>query len=194
MKILKVILLVTAVISTVVVLCLRVPLHGSEDIDTNSITVQGITNGVAVIEGSIVDDICISFPNDYGVEDLVSVSSDCNIAYIVIEKEKASDDRVITAYIKAENEGIAEMYIRTADGKYESDKYKVNVIPNPENDVSEKPLSDTDTNFDVTVYISQSGTKYHLSKRCAGDNAVPVSLEKSVEDGYQPCKNCAMNK
>lgn len=40
------------------------------------------------------------------------------------------------------------------------------------------------------VYITPTGTKYHLDKNCAGVNAQAVSLE-SAQQKYSPCKKCA---
>lgn len=42
------------------------------------------------------------------------------------------------------------------------------------------------------VYITPTGKKYHLSKSCAGKNAIPKTME-NVRNSYDPCKKCAMD-
>lgn len=165
-------------------------MSGSDVVDTNGITVQGFTNGITATAGSTIQGIYISYPNDYTADDLVSVSSDTSVAYIVICKDDVTDDRVVKAYVTSEKSGLAEMYIRTSDGKYESERFMINVINDPE----KTDITEADTDMEFAVYITPSGTKYHLSKKCAGDKAVPVAFEKAIGDGYSPCKNCAMNK
>ena len=43
------------------------------------------------------------------------------------------------------------------------------------------------------VYITKTGTKYHTSPECAGKSAAQTSLTKAVEQGYEPCKKCAVD-
>ena len=40
------------------------------------------------------------------------------------------------------------------------------------------------------VYVTPTGKKYHLEKKCAGVNAIPKS-KAEVESQYTPCKKCA---
>lgn len=41
------------------------------------------------------------------------------------------------------------------------------------------------------VYITPTGSKYHLSASCAGENAIPTTLEDAENTGYTPCAKCA---
>ena len=43
----------------------------------------------------------------------------------------------------------------------------------------------------VTVYVTPSGTKYHLDPDCGGENSAPTTLEKATQSGKTPCKKCA---
>ena len=40
------------------------------------------------------------------------------------------------------------------------------------------------------VYVTPTGKKYHLEKKCAGVNAIPKS-KAETEGKYEPCKKCA---
>ena len=44
---------------------------------------------------------------------------------------------------------------------------------------------------DVTVYITDTGSKYH-TKKCyhLKKSCSEISLEEAVEDSYDPCLNC----
>lgn len=41
------------------------------------------------------------------------------------------------------------------------------------------------------VYVTPTGTKYHYSAACAGDNYSPTTLHEAKEIGLDPCKKCA---
>jgi len=66
-------------------------------------------------------------------------------------------------------------------------------------DPTEKPKEDDKQNEDDkpsdvevgpdTVYITPSGSKYHLSSGCAGKNAIATTYGE-VKDTHQPCKTC----
>ena len=44
---------------------------------------------------------------------------------------------------------------------------------------------------DLTVYLTKTGTKYHLST-CSYLNSskIPISLANALSQGYEPCKRC----
>lgn len=48
----------------------------------------------------------------------------------------------------------------------------------------------TEKKSGVTVYVTPTGTKYHYSKSCAGENAMARDLD-DVQGIYGPCKKCA---
>lgn len=48
----------------------------------------------------------------------------------------------------------------------------------------------TEKRSGVTVYVTPTGTKYHYSKSCAGENAMARDLD-DVQGIYGPCKKCA---
>ena len=49
----------------------------------------------------------------------------------------------------------------------------------------ESPIEDT-----TTVYVTPSGKKYHISAKCAGENAIEKQLSE-VKSTHSPCKTCA---
>lgn len=40
-----------------------------------------------------------------------------------------------------------------------------------------------------TVYITKTGTKYHIKSTCAGKNPIPKNYNE-IKDTYEPCKRC----
>ena len=45
-----------------------------------------------------------------------------------------------------------------------------------------------------TVYVTESGTKYHYSKKCAGKNATAWSMELAKSEQYKPCGSCCKTR
>ena len=44
---------------------------------------------------------------------------------------------------------------------------------------------------DFTVYITKTGTKYHLSSCSSISNTkISISLDNALSQGYEPCKRC----
>lgn len=41
------------------------------------------------------------------------------------------------------------------------------------------------------VYITPTGKRYHLERRCGGENSTPVSLDLAESLLLTPCKKCA---
>ncbi len=188
----------TAVLSAVllcVVLLLRLRNSDERTIDADAFSVYGLTNGIAVELGDTIDGITVSLPEGVSAEDVISVSSDEKIAYIRLIRDDISD-RVIQAEVIALSDGIAELYVRSTNGEIKSAKYTVNVFSNGETvntaEETKEPIA-IDPNT-VTVYVTKTGSKYHLSKSCAGDNASGISLIDAVGEGYTPCRNCSINK
>lgn len=45
--------------------------------------------------------------------------------------------------------------------------------------------------YDITVYITSSGEKYHKERcRYVKNKAIEISLSKALHDGYDSCKVC----
>jgi hypothetical protein len=44
------------------------------------------------------------------------------------------------------------------------------------------------------VYVTPSGSRYHVSATCGGKNATDVSLQEAVDQGKTPCKRCCKEK
>ena len=141
--------------------------------------------------------------------DFVPVFSDDDIAtaevYSIIDYSYE-----VWIKVKAKNPGTTSMYVETYDGTVKSEEITIEVIgesptysvdsgssteKTTEPTTKETTTRETTTEKETkstsrTVYITPSGSKYHFSKSCAGDNAIETSLDE-VKDTYQPCKKCA---
>ena len=60
----------------------------------------------------------------------------------------------------------------------------------PVEDVSESSIS-TDETDEITVYVTNSGKKYHRSGcQYLSSSKIPISLEDAESEGYEPCSKC----
>jgi glucan-binding YG repeat protein len=46
-------------------------------------------------------------------------------------------------------------------------------------------------NNEKTVYITRTGTKYHLSNKCGNYSYRAISLSEARAKGYTPCRRCS---
>lgn len=170
------------------------PLNEHKTINFDFRTTPGtsdLLNGdfIAVFENDSIADAEVNFIIDYANEVQVTVS--------------------------ALNPGKTTMYIETADGTIRSNRITVEVVgekttyswqtdsateettetttaetTTKETTTRETTTEETTKDNSRTVYITPSGSKYHYSKSCAGDNAMERTLNE-VKDAYDPCKKCA---
>lgn len=192
MKIFRLCCIGLTVVLTVGLLLIRQRYADDEIMTAADFTVSGLTDGIAVTVGDTIDGIFVNIPSGVEPEDIISVSSDPEIACLILDRE-AAGDRVIKASVAAKSEGLVNIYIRSADGQLESEKYTVNVVAAEEKTSVENTAADS-VDGRTTVYVTPNGKKYHLRSSCAGANASAVSIEAAVADGYLPCKSCAVNK
>ena len=166
-----------------------------DGITVEELTLYGIENGVGVMCGEVADGVLVSVPTDMSVEDIVSVSSDPHIAYLKLYKDDPYNIRVIKAEIVGVAPGLAELYVTSPDGKFVSEKYTVNCYKAEESEITVTTEAETDMTvtdmIDDPVYVTPSGTKYHLDKSCAGETGYAIALEEAVAKEYLPCKKCA---
>ena len=185
----KIITAVAAVLIVIAILILRFQYKPADPIRAD-FAIEGIKNGIAIEMGQEMEGIVIAVPDEYTIGDVVSVSSDQNVGYILLDRSIVSDDNVYAAKIVGVSPGVAEVFVQSADGAKQSEKYKINVIAS-ENAGTTTATESAETEPDGAVYITPSGTKYHLKKSCAGKNAIAKDIDYVVENGYQPCKSCA---
>lgn len=194
MKKIGIITAVLAFAMTAGVFVLRCLYSGDDGIKSAEMKITGLKSGIAVEYGDVIGEIYVSVPDSIEAEEIISVSSDPKIAYIKLYTDDLIGERIVKAEVIAVSPGIAELYLRTADEAFLTEKYEINVIA--DETVSSVATGESETSFNNTdktaVYITPSGTKYHLSSSCAGENCTAVELYEAVSEGYEPCKNCAM--
>ena len=193
MKKLTVFTIILAVAATIAIILMRMFVYRDiASISPMEMKLTGLKNGLAVECGGSVSDVHLSLPLSVKVDEIISVSSDPDIAYLKIDRDP--EDRICNVEVVAVSGGIAEVYVRSTDGKFGTEKFSLNIIG--EGAVHTSGTDDEigkNQNADM-VYVTPNGTKYHLSQSCAGDNADPMKLSRAIESGYAPCKNCAMSK
>ena len=167
---------------------------GNDPITSKDFTISGITNSVGIICGENYESVIITVPDFIDPDDIISVSSRPDVAYLEFDTGELTDGRILKAKIITLSPGIAELSVRTVDGDLMSEKYTVNIVGNSEAVLSEKiPVSTSCIEpEDGEVLITPSGKRYHLRKTCAGDTSYAVSLSEAVDLGYTPCKLCAL--
>lgn len=156
--------------------------------------------------------IDVHYSQNYSVDvlnsDFVFVYSDDSIAKCDVQ---FLTDSSITVSVTGYAPGTTKMYIETTDGTIRSNEITIEVLGRPaaettteetttetttaetttkETTTRETTTEETTKDNSRTVYITPSGSKYHYSKSCAGDNAMERTLNE-VKDTYDPCKKCA---
>lgn len=150
-----------------------------------------------------------NYSTDILNSDFIFKFSDDSIASANVMFLSDSDFSVnLTAY----KPGTTTMYIQTIDGKIKSNEITIEVLGTPIEETSEPETTQPETteqetstapettetetkesttkDTSKTIYITPSGSKYHYSQSCAGDNAIKTTLNQ-VKDTYEPCKKCA---
>lgn len=152
--------------------------------------------------------INVHYSQNYSVDilnsDFVFVYSDDSIAKCDVQ---FLTDSSITVRVTGYAPGTTTMHIETTDGTIKSNEITIEVLGRPaaaetttqettteatttETTIKETTTEATTKDTSRTVYITPSGSKYHYSKSCAGDNAIERTLNE-VKDAYEPCKKCA---
>lgn len=189
----KYITIIITGICVVTLLVLKAMQSGNTEIELRTLALSGIKNNIAIEAGSEIEYVYITFPPELDTNKIVTVTSDEDVAYILVDRNGNGAENAMSAKVIGVSEGIAEVYARTVDGELMSEKYMINVIASDSSAV----IGTTDASGEVadenSVYITPNGTKYHLRKSCAGENAIPTTLESAVGDGYEPCKICSMS-
>lgn len=152
-----------------------------------------------------------NYTTDILNSDFIFKFSDDSIASANVMFLSDSDFSVnLTAY----KPGTTTMYIQTIDGKIKSNEITIEVLGTPIEETTEPETTQPETteqetstapettetetqtkesttkDTSKTVYITPSGSKYHYSQSCAGDNAIKTTLNQ-VKDTCEPCKKCA---
>lgn len=159
---------------------------------------EGLTVELEVGGRSENSFITVRGSNRFTPDDIEFISGDVGIASVSYDVTKQTS----LVYYSVEGISVGEtfIYFRVKDSGIESKKIKVTVtsgvtaplrtvIPEP---TPTSPVTTADpTHADsMTVYITPSGKKYHLSPSCAGKNAAETTFGK-VKDSLEPCSKCA---
>lgn len=128
----------------------------------------------------------VKYEGNLSAEDITFVSSDESVAAISFSEKSLSN---IYYKVNAIGEGTATIHAENKDGSVSSEKIVVNV----KKAVTEKiTVAKTEVKENSrTVYKTPTGKKYYYSSVCAGDNAIPVSLDDAKNSGLTACKKCA---
>jgi len=187
--------IITAVIFTAVMAALMGAFFGMRSriggrhIPTGDvISLYGVTNMTAGNAGETMEGLLITLPSEVSIENIVSVSSNPEVAYIEISRD-SEDNRTYGAKIVMKSPGIVRLKVSSTDGKYVSKELTINVVGETTEIttvITEQP--------EGYVYVTPTGKKYHLRSSCAGKTSFPIEFEVAVEEGYTPCKSCAVHK
>lgn len=120
--------------------------------------------------------------------DIVPVSSDEKVA--ILHYERAEGDEHFFYTVKGLSVGEVYVYFTANDGTVSSEMIRVRVRQPKETEPSETESRPVFEGEDRTVYVTKSGTRYHLKQSCAGENAEETLLSE-VFLTKTPCKICA---
>lgn len=174
--------------------------ENSETVQT--IAVQSIepatvaVTGLSVGEERVVDHIVLPENADLGGWDYTATSSDPNVmeakAVGVVDPlriqvtvtGKAAGTATYTLTDAEGNAVLTSETITVTDPEAEAAAQAEAEQQAEEQEASQEPSS-------PTVYITPTGVRYHISAKCAGDNAIKTTLDEAVSQGYTPCGRCA---
>jgi len=144
------------------------------------------TSDLILYDWSVYEDKYFEIDSNEDIDDeqaiIEYISENPNVATIEYRDSYSS----YCCRIKYISPGETYVYLKTKDGKIQSEKIKVIVMkPTIEEDISEPEEIDNSR----TVYITPYGSKYHYSKSCAGKNAIETT-ENSAKYSHDPCKKC----
>lgn len=144
------------------------------------------TSDLTLYDWSIYEDKYFEIDSNEDIDDeqtvIEYISENPKIATIEYKDSYSS----YCCRIKYISPGETYVYLKTKDGKVQSEKIKVIVMePTPEEEIVETEEIDNSR----TVYVTPYGSKYHYSKSCAGSNAIETT-ENSAKYSHDPCKKC----
>lgn len=154
---------------------------------------------------------------EFSIADLLCVCEDSGVADIACNMTKV--DNVIRFTVKAVGVGETEVYFGARGSNIISESVKIIVAEGESVTITTTVVQSTvqtDTVFanstlatdsyvaennntttsvaaadnSQVVYITPSGKKYHLSKSCAGANAIETTFQEASKS-REPCKKCA---
>ena len=103
----------------------------------------------------------------------------------VVEEDVTQAEDTQAEDTQAEDtESVEAFSVQEDDGKEE----EVKAEEKPES--VQEAATENEAEVVGEVYVTPTGKKYHLEKKCAGVNAIPKS-KVEVESQYTPCKKCA---
>lgn len=163
-----------------------------ESIEPATVAVTGLSVG----EERVVDHIVLPENADLGGWDYTATSSDPNVmeakAVGVVDPlriqvtvtGKASGTATYTLTDAEGNAVLTSETITVTDPEAEAAAQAAAEEAAAEQEAAQEPSS-------PTVYITPTGARYHISAKCAGDNAIETTLDEATSQGYTPCGLCA---
>ena len=73
--------------------------------------------------------------------------------------------------------------------EYEREDFTARPVKSEEGTQRSVQVNNIDS--EETVYITRTGTKFHLSEECANGKCTEYTLSEALEQGYEPCAKCA---
>ena len=100
----------------------------------------------------------------------------------ILNTQTKEGDDTVQIYVTGKSAGVSDVIIVTADDlELYGEEAHGYVFQIQQLDASDGRI----------VYTTPTGEKYHISKDCAGDSAVPTTIRDAVDAGYGPCGKCA---
>lgn len=180
------------------------PSENSETVQT--IAVQSIepatvaVTGLSVGEERVVDHIVLPENADLGGWDYTATSSDPNV--MEAKAVGVVDPLRIQVTVIGKAAGTATYTLTDAEGNAVLTSETITVT-DPEAEAAAQAAAEQQAAESAaeqeaaqepsspTVYITPTGARYHISAKCAGDNAIKTTLDEAVSQGYTPCGRCA---
>lgn len=165
------------------------------DASTDNITCESSDTAVATVEISSIENgvvNCLVTPLSAGDVTIscksgsaeapvleMSVTDPAAEAAAKAEAERKAAEEAAAAQAEAERKAAEEAAAAQAAAEQAAAEQAA-----AEQEAAQEPSS-------PTVYITPTGARYHISAKCAGDNAIETTLDEATSQGYTPCGRCA---
>jgi competence protein ComEC len=128
--------------------------------------------------------ISVGKGNDYGHPTQVTLDKIADVGIQVFRTDEAGT-------IVATSDGETIKFNKNASAIKPQAPPNTTSNPAPGTSESVAPEKPADSNGDVIVYITKTGTKYHIDGcQYLSNSKIPISLSDAIDEGYAPCSKC----
>ena len=110
------------------------------------------------------------------------------LTWISSNPDKASVNS--DGYVTGKESGVVFITVESSNGKQESIRFEIVQPVGSYYQESPSSNSTTTSGDGITVYVTETGKKYHLMASCVS-HPLPMNINDAIKWGLEPCEKCA---